>query len=65
MLCLAFNAPPCLLAQAQAARRVLQEADAEAARVSEGANEAALDVVSPKGGGHTPQKHSRVFEHGV
>ncbi|DBA76101.1 TPA: hypothetical protein ACH3X1_009845 [Trebouxia sp. C0004] len=41
--------------QAQAARRVLQGADAEAARVPGGANGSALGVVSPRGGGHTPQ----------
>ncbi|KAL0018833.1 hypothetical protein WJX77_008429 [Trebouxia sp. C0004] len=41
--------------QAQAARRVLQGADAEAARVPGGANGSALGVVSPGGGGHTPQ----------
>ncbi len=55
MLCSAFEASPCLLAQAQAARRVLQEADAEAARVPGGANGSALGVVSSRGGGHTPQ----------
>ncbi len=55
MLRLAFDAPPYLLAQAQAAKRVPQGADAEAARVSEGANGAAMDVVSPRGGGQIPQ----------
>ena len=53
MLCLAFNVPPYLLAQAQAARKVPQGADAEAARVSGGGS--ASGVVSPRGGGHTPQ----------
>ena len=55
MLCLAFNAPPYLLAQAQAARRVPQGADAEAASVPGRANGSALGVVSPRGGGHNPQ----------
>jgi hypothetical protein len=34
---------------------MLQEADAEAARVPGGANGSALGVVSSSGGGHTPQ----------
>ncbi len=51
----AFDAPPCLLAQVQAAKRLLQGADAEAARVSEGANGAAKDIVSPRGGEQIPQ----------
>ncbi len=55
MLRLAFDAIPCLLAQVQAAKRLLQGADAEAARVSERANGAALDVVSPRGEGQIPQ----------
>ncbi|DBB15170.1 TPA: hypothetical protein ACH3X3_004175 [Trebouxia sp. C0006] len=41
--------------QAQAAKRVLQGADAEAASVPGGANGSALGVLSPRGGGHTPQ----------
>ena len=55
MLCLAFIVTPYLLAQAQAARKVPQGADAEAARVSGGGNGSALGVVYPRGGGHTPQ----------
>jgi len=34
---------------------VLQGADAEAASVPGGANGSALGVLSPRGGGHTPQ----------
>ncbi|DBA84279.1 TPA: hypothetical protein ACH3X2_006336 [Trebouxia sp. C0005] len=41
--------------QAQAARRVLQGADADAANVPGGANGSALGAVFPRGGGHTPQ----------
>ena len=55
MLWSAFDAPPYLLAQAQAARRMPQGADAEAARVPGGATGSALGVVSPRGGGHTLQ----------
>jgi len=54
-LIVSFNAPPHLLAQAQVARRVPQGADAETASVPGGANGSALGVVSPRGGGHTPQ----------
>ncbi|KAL0027993.1 hypothetical protein WJX79_009296 [Trebouxia sp. C0005] len=41
--------------QAQAARRVLQAADADAASVPGGANGSVFGAVSPRGGGHTPQ----------
>lgn len=55
MLCLALNVPPWLHAQAQAAKRVLQGADAEAASVPGGVNGSALGGLSPQGGGYTPQ----------